>query len=219
MKCTLCGTENTFLVESGSDKRMYYACADCDLIFVDSEFHVSRIEEIKRYIEHNNGMEHAGYVNFLNRVIQPVMPYLSEEMIGLDYGCGPTPTLSQLLKRDGITCYDYDPLFGFTHPHTQYDFIFATECFEHFFNPGRELERIDQLLRPGGYLAVMTEQWESLIRFKSWYYKRDKTHVSFFHRNTFTYLCKRFGYTILWHDRNRVIVLQKSILSQGCVPC
>lgn len=200
-------------IDNGSDTRFYYACLECDLIFTDTTFHLSPEEEIARYSEHNNGIEHAGYVEFLNRVIQPALPFLTTDMTGLDYGCGPAPTLSKLLQREGIACFDYDPLFGFNHPHKQYDFIFATECFEHFFYPGMEFREINALLKPGGYLAVMTEQWESLDRFKSWYYKRDQTHVSFFHRNTFHYLCKTFGYSILYQDRNRVIVLQKHIPS------
>jgi SAM-dependent methyltransferase len=210
LKCTLCGSSHPFLIECDNDSRVYYACPDCDLIFTDPKFHLSPEEEIARYSEHNNGIEHSGYVEFLNRAIQPVMSYLTKEMTGLDYGCGPTPTLSRLLQREGITCFDYDPLFGFAHPQTQYDFIFATECFEHFFHPGKEFNSINSLLKPGGYLAVMTEQYESLDSFKTWYYKRDKTHVSFFHRNSFLYLCKTFGYTIHWQDRNRVIVLQKA---------
>jgi SAM-dependent methyltransferase len=130
-------------------------------------------------------------------------------MRGLDYGCGPQPTLSKILARFDLVCYDYDPLFDFEHPYREYDFIFATECFEHFHLPGKEFNKIDGLLKPSGHLGIMTERWESLDRFDYWYYKNDPTHVSFFHDKTFSYISKEFGYKIKSADRNRVMVLQK----------
>jgi len=210
MACTLCESENPIRIAIPNDNRIYFKCMNCKLIFVDPHFHLTVAEERERYKHHNNSMEHQGYVAFLNRVIQPALQFLSTTMKGLDYGCGPVPTLSRLLDAKGISCYDYDPLFGFNHPFTQYDFIFATECFEHFFQPGQEIEKINYLLKPGGYLAIMTEVWASEEQFKSWYYTRDPTHVSFFHRNTFDYVCKSFGYSLLYEDQNRVFVLQKS---------
>lgn len=208
--CTLCGGEKIRKIKDEGDPRIYYQCSECHLIFVDPRFHLSRKRERARYALHNNGLENKGYVNFLDRVIQPCLPFLNNTMISLDYGCGPVPTLSKMLGQQGITCFNYDPLFGFNHPHREYDFVFATECFEHFYKPKKEFSVIDSLLKPGGYLGVMTEQYESTDRFSRWYYKRDLTHVSFYHRKSFVYLCDTFGYEIKYADRNRVIVLQKS---------
>ncbi len=207
--CTLCGSNTVTLIKPQHDVREYYHCHTCELIFVDPRFHLSPNDERERYQTHNNGIEYQGHVNFLNRVIQPCLPLLSPTMIGLDYGCGPVPTLSVILAQHNIRCHNYDPLFAITHPLTAYDFIFATECFEHFFNPQKELATIVSLLKPGGYLGIMTEQWESLDRFTTWYYKRDLTHVTFLNRKTFDYLCGEFDFTMLYADRNRVVVLQK----------
>lgn len=209
MNCTLCTGEVLQKIKDEADPRTYYQCAECMLIFTDSRFHLSKEDEQSRYRLHNNGIMHKGYVAFLNRVIEPCIPFLNNHMTGLDYGCGPVPTLSKILARHGITCFDYDPLFGFDYPQRQYDFVFATECFEHFYQPKKEFLKIDSLLKPGGYLGVMTEQYESIEHFRTWYYKRDPTHVSFYNSKSFAYLCETYGYEIRYTDCNRVIVVQK----------
>jgi SAM-dependent methyltransferase len=208
--CTLCGGDEIMPVVPSRDRRSYHHCQNCQLIFVDTSFLLSKEIERSRYALHNNGIEHRGYVEFLGRVIDPCLPFITRQMRGLDYGCGPQPTLSKILATHHLDCYDYDPLFDFKHPYHEYDFIFATECFEHFFLPGNEFRNIDRLLKPSGYLGIMTERWETLDRFDRWYYKKDPTHVSFFHRNTFSYISEKFGYKIKYADTNRVMILQKA---------
>ena len=39
----------------------------------------------------------------------------------------------------------------------------------------------------------MTKRWLSREKFKTWHYKNDQTHVSFFHRNTFEYLAATYN--------------------------
>jgi hypothetical protein len=191
---------------------MYFFCNTCYIIFVHPDFRLSREAEKVRYVFHNNSIEQPGYVAFLNRIIEPTLQFLNPEMIGLDYGCGPAPTLSRLLNRKGITCYNYDPLFGFEHPHKHYDFIFATECMEHFFNPLQELQNINSLLNYNGFLSIMTERWSSIEQFEKWYYKNDPTHVCFFHQNTFEYLSDTMKLEILHQDDTRVIIFKKLII-------
>jgi hypothetical protein len=211
MNCTLCsGTSLTPLIIKG-DTRQYFKCNTCFLIFADPKFHPTLEEERSRYLYHNNGIEQPGYVNFLGKVIQPSLKFLTNNMIGLDYGCGPTPTLSKILAQHGIQCYDFDPIFQAEHPLTGYDFIFSTECFEHFFYPTKDFEKIDSLLKPGGLIGIMTEQWTSEQMFQSWTYKNDRTHVSFYHSKTFDYLCDKFNYEIKYREENRVVILKKNI--------
>lgn len=207
--CTLCGNKEITPVASAGDYRSYHHCQNCHLIFADEGYRLSRKTERSRYSLHNNGIDKRGYVEFLGRVIQPCLPFLTRQMRGLDYGCGPQPTLSKILANFRLVCYDYDPLFDFKHPYQEYDFVFATECFEHFYLPGKEFNNINSLLKSKGYLGIMTERWESRNQFDQWYYKRDPTHVSFFHWKTFLYICRNFGYEIKYADKSRVVILQK----------
>lgn len=211
MKCTLCENSILHAIAPEKDKRRYFYCSNCSLIFTNKLFLPAIKEELDLYLLHNNSIEEPGYVNFLNRVIEPALPFFTPGMVGLDYGCGPGPTLSEIVAQSGFRCFNYDPIFDFSHPFLKYDFIFSTECFEHFHHPGIEIQVIYDLLKPGGYLCIMTERWESLEIFENWYYKIDPTHVSFFHKKTFDYIKEKYGFKELYSDHNRVIILQKEL--------
>lgn len=208
-ECPLCLRAGPHEVVRGADDRRYYRCDDCLLIFIDRSQHPSQEAAVAHYRTHENSIESAGYVDFLRRVIDPLLPYLSPCMSGLDFGCGPGPTLSTILRRHGFVCTDYDPIFSPVRLDPPYDFVFATECFEHFVRPAEDVGRLASLLRPGGYLGVMTERWTDLGRFTDWYYTRDPTHVSFFHDRTFEYVCRRFGFEALPSDDRRVLLFRR----------
>lgn len=209
LKCTLCEGSRLEEIALKDDLRSYFFCFNCNLIFVNPDFHLSKDAEKSRYSQHHNSIDQHGYVKFLNRAIEPSLAYVNEEMKGLDYGCGPSPTLSKLLRLQGITCFDYDPIFEIDHPYRKYDFVFATECFEHFFFPKKDLQKISSLLRKDGTLSVMTERWSSLEDFNVWYYKNDPTHVSFYHYKTFEFIADAFSYEIVYNDERSVVILKK----------
>lgn len=209
MQCPLCLARKPLKNIRGADQRRYRLCGGCSLIFTDPQCYLSTAEEKAHYETHENSIENGSYVGFLNRLVEPMLPYLDRHMRGLDYGCGPGPTLSVMMQRRGIECEDYDPLFVKRKLQPPYDFITATECFEHFHRPGEEIQRIASLLRPGGLLGVMTERWQSEEAFADWYYTRDPTHVSFYHTETFDYLCRRFGFSRVWMDDKQVMILRR----------
>jgi hypothetical protein len=209
MNCILCESKNVKLLELAGDKRKYFSCQSCYLIFVDPSHHISVEQEKARYELHENSATDLGYVKFLSQVIQPSLSFLTSNMIGLDYGCGPNPTLSGLLSQHQLTCYNYDPLFGFNHPLQAYDFLFATECVEHFRYPKDDFFKMDSLLKPKGFLSIMTDHWQSLDQFATWYYKRDITHVSFYHQRTFAFIRAQAGYELKYTDNQRIVVMQK----------
>ncbi|MFO8000902.1 MAG: class I SAM-dependent methyltransferase [Marinilabilia sp.] len=208
--CPLCHFrgENIGPVE-GRLQRRYLHCNRCQLIFTHPADLPGKEEERARYEEHENTIEAPGYVKFLNQAIEPTLPFLSTDMKGLDFGSGPGPTLSQLLARQHILCLDYDPIFGPELPQGPFDFIFSTEAFEHFHNPREEMDRIDQLLKPDGILTVMTMFRPSAEEFPKWFYPGDHTHVTFFHPETFNFICREWNYRHLWNDGKRVIILKK----------
>ena len=209
--CPLCHKDETYLhpVKGPRDRR-YFHCTHCELIFTHPEDLPDWHQEQTRYEEHENTIEAPGYVKFLNQAIKPALPYLASNMRGLDYGSGPGPTLSQLLKREDIPCLDYDPIFGPPLPPGPFDFIFSTETFEHFHHPAREMNQISELLRPDGLLTIMTMFHPPVEAFADWFYPRgDITHVTFFNLHTFEFICRQWGFRHLWNDGKRVIILKK----------
>lgn len=209
LPCPLCMTCHEKQIITGADQRKYYLCAQCSLIFIDPCHHLSPEEEKQHYATHENHLQNKGYVRFLNQLLEPMLPYLDSLMHGLDYGCGPEPTLSQLVKQHGIACDDYDPFFANAALRPPYDFILATECLEHFYYPKKEFQRMCEWLKPGGVLGIMTEHWATLEQFKTWYYTKDPTHVCFYHEKTLEYLCRHYGLVRLWDDNKRVSIFRR----------
>lgn len=210
MNCPLCRADACDNLLKSPDGRYFQCCPVCELIYTEKAF-LSEKSEKERYLEHNNGIEYPGYVAFLQRILTPALAHLEAGMHGLDYGCGPVPTLSILLERENMTCGNYDPLFfPALNREEEYDFIFATECFEHFFDPAKELKTLEHLLRPGGYLFVMTQMYtpENMSHFKDWYYANDPTHVVFYNEKTFEWIAEQFNLELLKAD-DRLIFLRK----------
>ena len=197
-----CSQENNFFF---SDKfREYRKCAVCSLIFVPPEFHVSRDREKARYEEHNNDPNDAGYRAFLERITIPIKESFKPPASGLDFGCGPTTLLADLLKKSGFEMDVYD-LFYAPEKHVlekKFDFIVTTEVVEHLVEPLEVFKKLLSMLNPNGMLAVMTRIHDDSIDFKTWHYKNDPTHISFFSIETFEWLSNQLGlkYRKIEHD-------------------
>lgn len=161
----------------------YNQCGQCALIAMDPYGYLSEEQEKQEYDLHRNNPEDLGYRKFLSRLVIPLLSRLEpDQRKGLDYGCGPGPTLSVMLEEAGCHVSLFDPFYA---PSTSvltgtYDFITCTEVFEHFKNPARELDLLLSLLKPQAYLAVMTKLSTGKTTFSHWHYRFDATHVSFF---------------------------------------
>ncbi len=209
MQCPLCNNHTSTFEKKPFNNNIYFFCSVCKLVFLSPNSYLGADEEKKRYALHQNNIEAKGYVEFLNRIIEPSLTYINKTMHGLDYGCGPDSVLSKLLNLQNIECDYYDPFFFPSLLNKKYDFIFATECFEHFFSPSKELETIISHLKPGGYLSIMTEFNVNPDNFLDWYYIKDPTHVCFYSLDTFEYISQKFGFEIVYLDKNRSIILRK----------
>ncbi|MCC7300783.1 MAG: class I SAM-dependent methyltransferase [Verrucomicrobia bacterium] len=187
--CPLCASKATEPFYRDR-KREFFHCLECDLVFVPPEFHLSSEAEKARYDFHSHSLADSGYRNFLNRLFRPLEGKLLPGARGLDFGCGQTPTLSVLCEEAGFSCANYD-LHYFTDPavlEKQYDFLTCSETMEHFRNPREEFERFLQLVKPGGWIGIMTQLRDDAPPFSTWFYKDDVTHVCFFSRRTFQWL-------------------------------
>jgi len=205
--CPLCGESRRKLVCARA--RKLYECGGCRLVYAERSELLSREEQRERYLLHENGIDNQGYCEFLHRVIEASRPYITRGAKGLDYGCGPVPTLSALASREGIEMSDYDPIFLDNTLAPPYGVVFSTECFEHFEEPGPEIEKVMALLGAGGILAIMTELWNESTDFDRWYYASDPTHVSFYSEDTIEYIARRYRLERLAGDGKRVFVFRK----------
>ena len=195
MRCPVCESPDGRPFQVVGD-RAYGRCDRCEATFLFPEQRPSIEAERAEYALHQNAEGDAGYRAFLARVATPLLQRLPPGCHGLDYGCGPGPVLAGMLREAGHTVVLYDPLF---HPDsaaldTTYDFITCTEVAEHFHDPAAEFRRLDGLLRPGGWLALMTRFQTDDARFANWHYRRDPTHVVFYREATLRWLAHHHGW-------------------------
>lgn len=191
--------------------RQYRECRICNLIHLIPEQRLSCAEERAHYATHENDSGDTRYRSFLSRLSTPLVERLSAGAEGLDYGSGPGPTLSIMLRELGFPTALYDPFFAPDDSalDRSYDFITCSETAEHFFQPGVELVRLNDLLRPGGWLGMMTELLDDSRPFGEWWYARDPTHVSFYGPTTMAWIASRFDWAASYPHRN-VVLFQKA---------
>jgi SAM-dependent methyltransferase len=192
--CPLCSSGSTVFFYRDR-RRDYWRCNGCQLIFVPREFHLSEAQEKAQYDLHQNRPEDPGYRQFLARLADPLLARLNKPVRGLDFGCGPGPTLHLMLKDAGHSVEIYDKFYALDPVllTRQYDFITATEVVEHLAKPGEVLDLLWNLLKPGGLLALMTKQVTDAEAFARWHYKNDPTHIAFFSQTTFIWLARQWG--------------------------
>jgi hypothetical protein len=164
-------------------------------VFVPPAQHLTSSEEKARYDLHRNSPNDTGYRAFLNRIFIPLQQRLAPGSSGLDFGSGPSPTLSLLFTAAGHSMAIFDRFYE-PDPRAfvrRYDFITATEVVEHLRQPKKELDLLWSCLEPGGWLGIMTRPAVEREKFSTWHYKNDRTHVCFFSEATFSWLA------LQWH--------------------
>ncbi|OPX55727.1 Methyltransferase domain-containing protein [Oceanospirillum multiglobuliferum] len=208
-QCPLCQHSATTLFFK-DPKRHYWQCAVCALVFVAKAEQLSHEEEKAFYGFHENDPNDQGYRRFLDRMALPMQQRVAKGAKGLDFGSGPGPTLSVMLQERGYQMKIFDPYFA-NQPEVlteSYDFITSTEVFEHLSAPHLIIEQLLSLLKPEGYLGVMTKRLVAPAHFSGWHYKNDPTHISFYADQSFQWMADHYGLQLELIDQD-VVVLQK----------
>lgn len=208
--CPLCGHDSSRLYHQDR-RRPYWQCQECRLVYVPPAFLPTAEEEKAEYDLHDNRPDDPGYRRFLSRLFQPMVERLPPAGQGLDFGCGPGPTLSVMFQEAGFSMDIYDPFYAPSTPwiSRSYDFITATEVVEHLHQPGRDLETLWQSLKPGGLLGIMTKRVLGPEAFAGWHYKNDRTHVSFFSEFTFQWWGRQNGCAPEFPGNDTVILAKR----------
>ncbi len=203
--CPLCDSNQTELFHQDT-ARPYFTCQSCYLVFVPKAFHLSPELERAEYDKHQNDPDDEGYQKFLGRTVRPLLKQLSEKSQGLDFGCGPGPCISQMLKNHRIKVTNYDPYY-FNQPKIldiQYDFITMTEVIEHVSTPQTVLTSLKKALKTNGILAIMTKRVISQQAFSHWHYKNDPTHICFYSTTTFEWIAAQYDWELEIIDKDVV---------------
>ncbi len=191
--CPLCHTQRASHY-CRDRKRDYLQCSHCELVFVADNFLLDAVSEKAQYDLHCNAVDDPDYRRFLGKLAQPLMQYISSPAQGLDFGCGPGPALAAMLHEQGHSVALYDPFYfpDTTALAQTYDFVTCTEVIEHAHDAAATWATLFSLLRPGGWLGIMTKRVINRDAFSRWHYKNDPTHVRFYSDHTLQWITKKF---------------------------
>jgi len=214
--CKICGSSKLISYHHPKFNILFHECKTCEVIYKDDRHKISLDDEYKVYENHQNTLDNEGYVKFLSDFIdQTVIPYKKCGDL-LDFGSGPSPVLSYILKRQymfHVSIYDIFYAKGVNVFNKTYDVITSTEVFEHLSNPNETFVKLKKSLKDGGILAVMTLfHPNNLDKFNDWFYIRDPSHITFYTPKTFKVLAKKHGFEVLYTNEHRYITLKKITL-------
>ncbi|MCF8217836.1 MAG: class I SAM-dependent methyltransferase [Bacteroidales bacterium] len=213
MLCPLCDTP----LESRADK-YYFICSTCGAYVRDKKYHVTNEREKQRYLEHNNDIHDEAYQNFTSPITNTILQKFTAGHSGLDYGCGTSPVITKNLRENGYNVKLYDPYFypDKDNLENNYDYIFSCEVFEHFNDPKSEINKLISILKPEGYLIIMTHLYNEKIPFAKWYYRNDDTHVFIYTLKTIKYIEKTFDLRVEKVDK-KLIIFKHSAASTSSI--
>ena len=206
MQCPVC-YEKAYSLYSQINELKYFQCQSCKAIYLDKKHYLGQQEEKLRYELHNNELNDPSYRKFLSQLHNPLIKKLVKGSSGLDYGCGPGPALAEMFKESSCCMDLYDPFFfpDESYKNKTYDFVTCSEAAEHFFNPLEEFQKIDKILKKGGWFGMMTNFYDESIPFKDWYYRKDPTHVVFYSLETVSTIASMMTWS--WEIPSQNVVL------------
>lgn len=215
--CPLC--QKTSLTAFHQDNvRAYRRCTNCYLVSVPAVFQLSATDEKTIYDQHQNDPTDQYYRQFLSRAINPLFERIERDAEGLDFGCGPGPTISVMAAELGIKADNYD-LYYFNDARLldrQYDFVTMTEVIEHVADAQSLLQTLDSLLKLGAILVVMTKRVINEVTFSTWHYKNDLTHINFYSIDTFEWIAAKFNWTLEVVGDDVVFFTKAAIVEVNC---
>lgn len=211
MVCPVCGAER--LAELETKRALFFRCGVCAFVFRDPSDRPDDRQAVARYSLHRNSAEDPGYVSYLTKIIDRGLSAAGPGVVRvLDWGSGPVAVCSELLRARGLAVDSWDPHFMAERlpPESAYDVAFCVETAEHFFHPLADFSELAARVRPGGLLVLHTHIVpDDDAAFRSWWYKEDPTHVSFYSIGTLARLAFIAGLSPIAFEDGRLALFQR----------
>ncbi len=218
LSCPVCGSEGGYFLDYEAKGRRFLLCPVCSLVYQEDSTLPDADSEKKRYEQHRNNPDDAGYVQWLQSFIdKAVMPWYEGGRV-LDFGSGPTPVLTHMLERLGMDVTSYDPYFFPLWPDRHdYSLILLCEVLEHIHNPVKAFMDLYELASENGVISVRTQFLPSPepAAFRNWWYKEDPTHIRFYNTDSLDILAGLSGWTLIGHDSSSLAFFKKNHLIRG----
>lgn len=200
MNCKICNSPSLLFFQNG---RQFFRCTDC--LFLFSPDRVSKEEEYAHYKNQWGGANPESWDSKAQVLLNVILQYVKPKSI-LDFGSG-CGSLTEAFNNLGVNTTPLEPMVhGFLKDQrysSKFDAVVGVEVIEHLPDPVAELKEIEKVLSPNGVMVFSTLMTNSFIEhplarehFKSWWYKDDPTHVSFFCNQSLDTLSRMRNYEI-----------------------
>jgi hypothetical protein len=200
-------------------RRSFFRCGDCGFSFLHPDFLPSEETALNRYKLHHNDDDSKGYHHYLSKIIERALFYAGNPKTTypaccrvIDWGSGPNPLASQIMRDLGLTVFSWDPHFSDaeTPKKAFYDLGICIEVAEHFINPQKDFSAFFETLKPGAFAVMHThlapEDDDAFLR---WWYTEDITHVSFYSKRSLEILGEIHSYELITIEKNKLAVFKK----------
>lgn len=216
-QCRCCGSSNTFYLRDGDLIGLivsYFECEDCGYVQTQQPYWLDKAYSAVINAS-DTGVMRRNYVNTRNVVVTLMMLGLTKGRV-VDFAGG-YGFLVRLLRDIGVDALWFDPhsenlaARGFAYDEGKADLVTAFEAFEHFVDPGAELDR---MLKVSRNILFSTEiiadpapsqkEW--------WYYGGEHgQHIGFFRFRTLKLLAESRGVHLISNGANYHLITEKPI--------
>ena len=221
--CSLCGSVNIFEWKR-AEKKILYKCKSCSFVFIPRSAYVNanltaQYEKNQTspvaYYEASTSVDEENF----DRTLEKVEKYQSPSKI-LDigssvgtfldrarkrgwhgYGIEPNPAAVAIARGKGLLVeqgYFDDRFcseFNLRYPRVSLDVIHMGDVIEHVFDPLHMIKLAYNLLRPEGYLVVVTPNIDNYFAKK--FQIKPQEHLVYFNRSSMRYLLEKCNFNVL----------------------
>ncbi len=211
MNCLVCASSSVRLLET--KRKKFFRCNDCGFSFLHPDFLPDEETALNRYKKHQNDDDNQGYRQFLSRIVERALFYAGKPETVIDWGSGPVPSLSRMMRNLGFSVFSWDPHFSASELPQQsfYDLGMCVETAEHFINPQKDFSAFFAALKPGAFAVIHThlapEDDEAFLR---WWYMEDITHVSFYSNRSLEMLGDMNSASLIALEDRKLAVFRKT---------
>lgn len=211
MPCKICLSATREIKDR--EKRVFYYCDYCKYISLSPDFYLTVEQEKERYLKHNNSFLNSDYVSYIKSIVDNELSiFLASGKNILDFGCGKDPVAAKILTDMRCNVEIYDKIF---YPDNsflskKYDVIILIEVLEHIAEPMKTLFELSKILKEDGIIFIKTLFHPSDDKlFYNWWYKEDKTHISFFTVETIKIVAEKLNLSLIKHNDKNSVILSK----------
>ncbi len=198
--CRVCAAPADLFFE---DWRAYYKCPVCYLVFTGE---TAGREEQDRHYRAQDKDDPAFWRRVAETYVELASQFAAPGRI-LDFGSG-EGRLSEALRDMGYEVESFEPrihgAFGAREDTGRFGVVVANQVLEHLSEPCADIAMLCGVLEEGGMIFLTSSFTDAFIhsrdaveQFRSWWFKDDATHISFFCYWTLKWIAERLGLEVI----------------------